>query len=195
MGAPEYPIETERLLLRPFERDDFEALLAIRSRPDVVRYLYGDPSDAEEVRRSLADRVNRRWLEAEGEILFLAAILRRSEELIGDVSLRWLSREHRQGEVGFVFHPDHHGRGLATEAAEPMLALGFERLGLHRIIGRLDSRNLASARVLERLGMRREAHFVENEFVKGAWCDELVYAMLAAEWRASGRTGSVARRS
>jgi len=82
-------------------------------------------------------------------------------------------------------HPDHRGHGYATEAAAAMLGLGFEGLGLHRIVGRLDARNDASARVLERLGMRREAHFVENEFVKGEWCDELVYAMLASEWQAS----------
>ena len=65
-----------------------------------------------------------------------------------------------------------------------MLRIGFEELGLHRIAGRLDARNEASARVLERLGMRREAHLVENEFVKGEWTDELVYAMLEQEWRA-----------
>ena len=95
-----------------------------------------------------------------------------------------LSREHRQGEIGYILHPDYHGRGLATEAAEVMLRLGFEDLGLHRVIGRLDGRNLASARVLERLGMRREAHFVENEIVKGERTDEIVHAMLEHEWEA-----------
>ena len=64
-----------------------------------------------------------------------------------------------------------------------MLRLGFEELGLHRIIGRIDARNTPSARVLERLGMRREAHFVHNEILKGEWTDEVVYAMLEDEWR------------
>jgi RimJ/RimL family protein N-acetyltransferase len=100
------------------------------------------------------------------------------------VSLERASREHQQGEVGYVLHPDHQGHGFATEAATVMLRLGFEILGFHRIVGRLDARNEASARVLERLGMRREAHLRENEFIKGEWCDELVYAMLASEWRA-----------
>jgi RimJ/RimL family protein N-acetyltransferase len=80
-------------------------------------------------------------------------------------------------------HPDHQGHGYATEATGLVLRLGFEELGLHRIVGRLDARNVASAGVLERLGMRREAHLRENEFVKGEWVDELVYAMLASEWR------------
>src|SRR5665811_1089712 len=68
--------------------------------------------------------------------------------LIGDVTLFWLSRANRQGEIGYVFHPDHSGQGYATEAARVLLRLGFEDLGLHRIIGRIDARNAPSARVL-----------------------------------------------
>ena len=63
-----------------------------------------------------------------------------------------------------------------------MLRIGFEEVGFHRIVGRLDARNAASAAVLERVGMRREAHLRENEFIKGEWADELIYAMLASEW-------------
>ena len=66
-----------------------------------------------------------------------------------------------------------------------MLRLAFAELGLHRVVGRLDARNTASAAVLERLGMRREAHLVDNEWVKGEWCSELDYAVLAQEWSTS----------
>ena len=107
-----------------------------------------------------------------------------SGELIGDCTICLRSREHRQGEIGFVFHPDHHGRGFATEAARVLLELCFDDLDLHRVVGRLEPRNSASAGVLERIGMRREAHLVENEFVKGEWQSELVYAVLQREWRA-----------
>jgi RimJ/RimL family protein N-acetyltransferase len=69
-----------------------------------------------------------------------------------------------------------------------MLRLAFDDLALHRVIGRLDARNTASVAVLERLGMRREAHLVSNEYVKGEWCDEYDYALLADEWRA-GKPG------
>jgi RimJ/RimL family protein N-acetyltransferase len=83
-----------------------------------------------------------------------------------------------------MFHPDYGGHGYATEAARVMLRLGFDGLGLHRIIGRIDARNTPSARVLERLGMRPEAHFLQNEMVRGEWTDEIVFAMLEDEWRA-----------
>jgi RimJ/RimL family protein N-acetyltransferase len=145
---------------------------------------------------SWALKVSSTALEQEGDTLDLAAVLREDGRLVGDITLIWRSAAHRQAEVGFVFHPDHHGHGLATEAAAALLRLGFEELGLHRIYGRLDARNAASARVLEKLGMRREAHLVENEWVKAEWTDEAIHGMLDREWearagpRAPARTGS-----
>lgn len=183
MLRPTYPIETPRLLLRPLTPGDEEALYDVQSRPEVARYLYWEPRSRERVREVLADRDGRHTLEAEGDVLVLAMTLKDSHDLIGTVNLAWLSSEHRQGEIGFALHPDRHGRGLAREAAEVMLRLGFDSLGLRRVIGRCDARNGPSAGLMERLGMRREAHFRQNEFVKGEWCDELVYAMLASEWR------------
>jgi RimJ/RimL family protein N-acetyltransferase len=121
-------------------------------------------------------------MDDEGQSLTLGVEERASGALVGDVVLFWRSREQRGGEVGYVFHPDYSGRGYATEAATEMVRLGFDKLDLHRIVGILDARNTGSARVLERLGMRREAHHVRNEFVKGEWCDEVIYAILAEEW-------------
>lgn len=182
MLHPSFPVESERLLLRPYEDGDLDALHAIQSRHDVTRYLYWEPRSRADVRRMIERRKPLTQLEHEGDGLLLAAIVRTTGTLIGDVSLRWLSEEHGQGEIGFAFHPDHHGHGYATEAAAIILRLGFRGLELHRIVGRCDARNTPSARVMERLGMRREAHLIENEFVKGEWCSELVYAILAEEW-------------
>ena len=186
MSGFEYtgPIETERLRLRAFEAGDFDALYAIRSNPDVVRWLYWGVQTEDEVRATLEQKVVARALVAEGDVLALAGVLETTGELVADVILHWLSREHGTGEVGFVVHPGHQGHGYATEAARPLLRVAFEDVGLHRVIGCTEARNAASARVLQKLGMRQEAHLVENEWVKGEWQSELVYAILDREWRA-----------
>ena len=188
MLRPAYPIETERLLLRPFEAGDLEALAAIHGRADVARYLYWEPRTADTLRAVIADKATCTTLERAGDKLCLAVTAHGSDGLVGDITLFWVSEEHAQGEVGFTFSPAVHGRGYATEAARELLRLGFEDLGMHRICGRLDGRNRASARVLEKLGMRREAWLVENEWVKGEWTDEMIYALLAHEWRERAAT-------
>jgi RimJ/RimL family protein N-acetyltransferase len=177
------PIETSRLRLRPLASEDFAAVHAIFSREDVNRWLYHAAQSEAEVRDMLERKIA--WPRERG--VTLAVELRASGELVGQSGLTVGPPEHRQGEIGFVFHPDHHGRGYATEAAEAVLGLAFEHYGLHRVCGRLEARNAASARVLERLGMRREAHLIENEWVKGAWESEVVYALLDREWREEAR--------
>lgn len=183
MLRPDYPIETARLNLRPFRESDFQAYLAYRNRPDVLRYLYFDQRPEAEILKAVKDRAEHRQVEKEGDFLALVVELRESGEMIGDLVLRWTSETHQTGEIGYCFHPSSHGHGYATEATAELLRLGFAGLGLRRIVGRLDARNGASARVLERLGMRKEAHFVENEWVKGEWTDEAIYAILDRDWR------------
>ena len=182
MFEPEYPIHTERLLLRPYAHGDVDALYAYQRLPEVHRYLYSEPRTRAEVEAIVADRAGSAALTEAGQAITLVAELAQTGELVGDCVLFWRSQEHEQGEVGYVFNPAYHGRGLATEAVGALLRLGFEGLGLHRIAGHLDARNTASARVLERAGLRREAHLVENEFIKGEWADEVIYGILRSEW-------------
>jgi RimJ/RimL family protein N-acetyltransferase len=182
--VPDYPIATERLVLRPFEAGDLEDVYAYQSRRDVTRFLYWEPRGRGEVREVLAARRAQVALREAGDRLCLAIVWPPAGRVVGEVVLMWLHREHRQGEVGFVVNPEFQGLGIAREAAAAMLGVGFDGLGLHRIAGRCDALNAPSARVMERLGMRREAHFVHNEIFKGEWGDEFVYAMLEDEWRA-----------
>ncbi|MFF3745327.1 GNAT family N-acetyltransferase [Streptomyces kronopolitis] len=182
--TPDHPIRTARLDLRPVTHDDLAAIHAYQRLPEVCRYLYWGPFDEAGSRASVAAKAARTTLRASGDVLQFAVVVRASGVLVGDVTFVWKSREHRQGGIGYVFHPDHAGHGYATEASRALLRLGFEELGLHRVQAELDGRNTASARVLERLGMRREGHLRENEFLDGEWADEVVYAMLAREWRA-----------
>jgi len=190
---PNYPIRTERLRLRPLTAGDADALLAYRGRDDVSRYVPFEPMSRDDILERIADRWARTELTDEGQALTLGAELAETGpagagELAGDVMLFWHSREHAGGELGYVFNPALGGRGYATEAANAMLRLGFEGIGLHRIVARIEERNEPSLRLARRLGMRQEARLVHNEFFKGEWSTEVDFAMLAEEWyRLTGR--------
>jgi RimJ/RimL family protein N-acetyltransferase len=181
--SPDWPLETDRLTLRPFVEDDFAALHAMRSDPQVALYLYGEPTSEEETRTLLESKIASPAWSKEGDWLSVAAVERASGETVGDLSFHWVSERDKTAEIGFTFDPRHQGKGFATEAARAILDWAFTS-GFHRVIGRTEARNTASARVLEKLGMRLEAHLVENEWVKGEWQSELDYAILDREWTA-----------
>jgi RimJ/RimL family protein N-acetyltransferase len=181
---PSYPVRTERLLLRPLAAGDADAMLAYRGREDVAQYVPFEPMSRHDIIERLAGPWARTELTDEGQSLTLGAQVRETGELAGDVTLFWHSREHAGGEIGYVLNPLLGGRGYATEAAAVLLRLGFDGLGLHRIVARIDERNGPSVRLARRLGMRQEARLVDNEFFKGEWTTELDFAMLADEWRA-----------
>ncbi|MDX1521515.1 MAG: GNAT family N-acetyltransferase [Anaerolineae bacterium] len=184
MLKPSYPIHTARLTLRPLEDRDLNDLFEYYARPDVVRFLYWETRDLAQTKQALDQKKQQTELREEGAGLVLAVSLTETGKVIGEVTLIWRSQEHRQGEMGFVFNPAFQGHGYATEAARVVLVLGFAGLKLHRIYGRCDAQNRASYRLMERLGMRREAHFIQNEIFKGAWGDEMIYAILHDEWQA-----------
>jgi RimJ/RimL family protein N-acetyltransferase len=180
--SPDWPLETSRLTLRPFVESDFDAVYAMRSDPEVALYLYQGPLSADETRSRLERNMALSAWTAEGDWLSVAVVERATGLTVGDLAFHWVSERDRTAEVGFVFDPRHQGKGFATEAASALVEWAFGVGGFHRVIGRTEARNVASARVLEKLGMRREAHFVENEWVKGEWQSELVYAILDREW-------------
>jgi RimJ/RimL family protein N-acetyltransferase len=182
-----YPIiETDRLVIRPVREADAEACLVWMGDPEVARYEYWDPYTLEKLREEFRELAAIPPASI-GVWNLHGVVLREVGAVVGCVLIRMQDSVHRQAEIGFHFHKMYWGRGLATEAAEGLLAYGFETMGAHRIFGVADARNAASIRVLEKLGMRREAELRENTFVKGEWCDEVIYAMLDKEWRAKDR--------
>jgi RimJ/RimL family protein N-acetyltransferase len=187
VSSPAWPLETERLVLRPFRAGDLAAMRRMQSDESIVRWLYNEVRDEHETKQLLDRKIAGAALTEEGQWLSCAITLRESGEVVGDLSLHWVSKEHRCGEIGFILASAHQGRGYATEAAAALLPFAFETMGWHRLIGRTEARNIGSARVLEKLGMRLEAHLVENEWVKGEWQSELDYALLDREWRQQGR--------
>ena len=184
--TPAYPIRTERLILRPLVPGDRQDLLAYRSDAETCRYVPFPPMDLAEIDRRMAGMWSTRDLpQKAGENLTLG--VEHEGRVIGDVILMRPAEPAGTVEIGYIFSPEVAGRGFATEACRPLLALAFRELEAHRVMGRLDARNSASARVLERLGMRLEAHFIEDEWFKGEWSSTLVYAILDREWP-SGNT-------
>jgi RimJ/RimL family protein N-acetyltransferase len=192
--APTYPIETERLLLRPLTPADVDAAHAYQSLEEVCAYLPYEPRSREDVEKRLADpKFTRTDLDAEEQVLVLGIVLKETAQLIGDVLLMFHSEKHRSGELGYELHPDHWGHGYATEAGRAVLDLAFRELGLHRMTARIDALNTGSAGVLRKLGMRQEAVLVENEWFRGRWSDEVDFAILDREWAAYGAGENTSR--
>jgi RimJ/RimL family protein N-acetyltransferase len=179
---PSLPIDTNRLRLRPFTRGDVEAVFAYRSREDVTRFLYDDPMSREAVAEAIQARVGHDHFSDEGDKIMLAVERRADGAMMGEASLILRSTQSRQVEIGYIFHPDYHGHGYATETAQALLAMAFSGAGAHRVYARCHAHNEASRRVMERIGMQAEAHFREHQFTKGRWDEEIVCAILESAW-------------
>jgi RimJ/RimL family protein N-acetyltransferase len=175
------PIRTKRLILRRFDGSDLDAFHAYHSLPETARFLPGPAKTYTQSMERVGHYANFVF-EKEGDWAALAIESSADGVLQGEVVLKWLPG-HGQAEVGWSLAPGARGKGYATEAAEAMLRLGFEDLGMHRIEARLDELNTASAELCRRLGMRQEARHVDKWHYKGQWATELIYAVLADEWR------------
>lgn len=180
-------IETERLLLRSFEPEDWRKVFLYMSDPEVIRYLPEEPYAKEDSERFVLTTLERQGERGEWPEM-LAVVLKAEDRLIGHMPFPVFSEKYRTREIGWIYDPRYQGQGYATEAALALLRWGFESLGLHRIIATCDPRNRASSRIMEKLGMRREAHFIKDVRLHGEWCDEYFYAILEEEWAARHST-------
>ncbi len=179
--APFTRIESERLLLRRFQDSDLAPFTAYRNDPEVAKYQDWDSCGQQEamafIREMEAARPG-----APGEWFQFAIESKETGALIGDCALRVDEHEPYRAEIGFTLAREHHGRGLAFEAVSRLLDYAFDALRLHRVVAIADCKNAPSVALLERLGMRREGHFIENTWFKGRWADEYLYAVLKTEW-------------
>ena len=183
--TPRMPLGTERLLLRHVRPADLDDVFGYQSREDVCCYLPFPPRTREEVAGKLADWEHARTLAADDDFWQLAVERREAPgRVIGDVYFSLKSAESAQADIGWTLHPDHHGRGYMAEAASAVLDVAFRGVRLHRVRAVIDPRNIASAALCRRLGMRHEAHFAEDLWFKGEWGDTAVYGVLDREWEA-----------
>jgi RimJ/RimL family protein N-acetyltransferase len=175
-------LETSRLVLREFSEDDATAVHAYASDAEVVRYLDWGPNTREDTAQFLATA--RAARDAVPRTAYhLAIVLKAASRLVGGCRIEIRSPANGNGDLGYVLDRQAWGHGYATEATRALLAFGFGRLALHRIWATCDVKNQASARVLEKLGMRREGHLRHNVRRKGEWRDSHLYAVLEPEWR------------
>ena len=177
-------LTTERLHLREFVADDWPVVQAYQSDPRYLRF-YPQTGQTEQGARDFVAMFLAQQ-QAHPRIKYqLAITLAATGALIGNCGVRLKAPGAHEADLGYELNPAHWGQGYASEAARAMVGFGFAELGVHRIWARCIADNVASARVLEKLGMRQEGRLRENEYFKDRWWDTLIYAMLAPEWRAS----------
>jgi RimJ/RimL family protein N-acetyltransferase len=174
-------IQTARLLVRRFQDGDLAAFLAYRNDPEVARYQGWD-SIPESAGLAMIQEQKRIEPGVPGQWFQFAIELKDTRQLAGDCGLSVLVQDARQAQLGITLAREHQGQGLATEAVIAVLDYAFINLDLHRVVATVDVENVRSAALMERVGLRREGHFIKNAWFKGHWSDEYLYAVLQAEW-------------
>jgi RimJ/RimL family protein N-acetyltransferase len=170
-------LQTGRLRLRPFRSDDVEDIVAYSTKPEFIRYLPLPPQTRESAAAFVSRVVADGQPDSRSDWLF-AIQVGEAPRLIGTIRVGIREPEHRQGDVGYAVHPDHWGKGYATEALARVLSFGFEDLSLERIWATADVLNVASWRVMEKAGMQREGLMRHHRLLRGAWRDSVLYARI-----------------
>jgi len=179
--ASDLLIQSNRLILRPITAEDAEAVFGYRSNAVVNQFQGWIPETIADVHDFIRNKVS--LVIDQPDTWFQLAIIKKDNgELIGDIGIHFLESDSLQVEIGFTLDCNQHGKGFATEALTEILKFLFLKLNKHRVIASIDPRNEKSIRVVERLGMRKEAHFRKSLLINNEWVDDLVYAILKEEW-------------
>ncbi len=165
--------------LRPIETADWPAVHSWASRPEACRFQGWGPNTEDET-KAFVQGAAEVWSQKPQERYSYAALL--DEEVVGSGEIKVVSRTHRQGVISYIVHPRVWGRGVATAIGRELLRIGFEDLAFHRIVGTCEPRNLASARVLAKLGLTYEGRLREVALVRDGWRDSETYSILEQEW-------------
>ena len=185
-------IETERLILRDFVKDDWQRVMEYQTDPLYLRYYEWTEKDrtAEAVQEFVGWFVDHQ--KQKPRLRFqLAVVLKSNHQLIGNCGIRMETPKAFQADIGYELDPKYWGQGYATEAAHAIVDFGFSTFRLHRVWSWCVADNVGSAHVLEKLGMRLEGRLRENEYYKKRWWDTLMYGILLKEWDAHKQTHPV----
>lgn len=176
-------LQTSRLILRNFIENDLESFLAYRNDPEVAKYQgWGIPYLREKAGKFISS-MKEKNVPKQGDWIQFAIALKDTDELIGDLGCYIKKDDARQAVIGFTVASNHWRKGYAVEVIPCLLEYLFEDMDMHRVTADCDVENVASYRTLEKLGFRREAHFIESFPVNGVYMSEYHYGMLQREWR------------
>jgi len=176
-------ITTARLHLRPLQGSDLEAFAAYRSDPEVARFQSWSAPYSLQQAREFLDQRDRFAAGTPGQWSQLGIERIASPGLIGDCAFQIAAEDTRQAVIGFTLARPFQKQGYGSEAVRALVGFLFSQYQLHRVSAICDAKNTASAKLLERIGMRREGEYLQNVWFKGAWGDEYSYAVLEREWR------------
>ena len=179
----EWPVRTERLSLRPAVPEDLRAVYEIRSLPEVGRWMPDLPTsyDAWVLAQGQRDAIGRMLVVLLDEVV-IGHLYLHVEDAWSQVEVKD-EATRTQAEVGWAFDPVHQGQGYATEAVREALRICFEDLGVRRVVALAFADNAPSLRVMEKIGMRREALMVKESLHRElGWLDGVSYGLLAEEW-------------
>jgi aminoglycoside 6'-N-acetyltransferase len=175
-------LTTARLVLRPFCTTDSETFQAYRNDPEVARYQGWDVPFTEAQAQTFIEWAANTDSQTVGDWYQMAIERRDTGEMMGDVGFYVRDDDPRQAKIGYTLARLYWGNGYAQEAVLAVLGYLFRERNMHRVVADCDTENTASYHLLERLGFRREAHFVESDFFKGRYASEFHYAMLQREF-------------
>jgi RimJ/RimL family protein N-acetyltransferase len=179
--ATEFLIQSDRLILRQVKAEDADAIFGYRSNAIINQFQGWIPETIEDVCDFIRDKVSA--VIDQHDTWFQLAIIRKDTgELIGDVGIHFLESGSLQVEIGCTLNFNQHGNGFATEALTETVNFLFRNLNKHRVIASIDPRNEKSIKLVERIGMRKEAHFRKSLRINNEWVDDMVYAILKEDW-------------
>lgn len=172
-------LETDRLSIRILDMRDKDVFFKYRSLPEIGRFQSWRPSNTEEIvvfiesNIAVCPNTADTWLQL--------ALCLKDGQLIGDIGVHF--SDNYQVELGYTLAPKHQGKGYASEAVKAVIDYLFGSLKKHRVSASVDPDNLKSIRLLEKIGFRKEAHFIKSFCMGDRWCDDCIYAILAEEWK------------
>jgi RimJ/RimL family protein N-acetyltransferase len=174
-------LETDRLILRKMSPGDAEAVFAYASDPEVSRYALWDTHRSIKDSRAFLELAVRKY--EGGDEPDWGIVYKGDGHIVGTCGFVNWSLDHARAELGYAIHREYWGQGLVPEAVRAMIRFGFEKIGLNRIEARCIAENTASARVMEKAGMSYEGTLQQREFIKGAYRNIKLYAILKSEYR------------